>query len=164
MYQCGGYNGGYGYEAVTYAPYDPGTGKYSIEKGLVHSKNYLSVFDQNKDGITQTCEMPAAERHLDLNNDGVFSAGEHLAFNIFKDSTGKLDGKLTREEIYNGNRLNLQDPNYVKSKVQKLYNGHDLAQREGVNNNQGSQAGNNQFMQILTFMMMFMNGPAMSNS
>ncbi len=167
MYQsC--YGSGYGSsQAVTYAPYDPNTGKYSIAKGLEHSANYLSVFDRNGNGRTETNEMPVTEQHLDLNNDGVFSAGEHLAYNMFKDSTGNMDGQLTKQEIFNGNLLNQQDPNYVKSKVQQIYNQHNLAQREGMDGqpghgcNSGQPTANNNsqnFMQMfmMMFMMMFM--------
>ncbi len=180
MCQCGGYNNNYyngygnsyggGYDqGIVYAPYDPCTGKNSIAQGLHNSQTHaVSIYDNpnlggNGDGTVQTWELGQNKQHLDLNNDGVFSAGEQLAYTMFKDSfgsNGNPDGRLTMQENRAGEYLNQRDPSGVRSIVQKIYN-NLIAQYEGADisrsNCPDQDSQNPMQMFMMFFMMMSMN-------
>ncbi len=136
----------FSFRPVTYAPKDPKTGKNSIDKGLKFANKEVKQYDTNKNGTTTVSEMQNAlggkgsagellSKLIDLNADNKISSGEYLAWTMFTDSTGNMDGTVSGSEKMKATISALVDPKSTQSQMQKLYDGHNLAERENKTNN-----------------------------
>ncbi|MEW5822250.1 MAG: hypothetical protein AB1782_18795 [Cyanobacteriota bacterium] len=110
--------------SIDYAS-NPG-GKASIDKGLAYSKESLKALDKDGNGIINTKEAGALGSLIDLNNDGKISTAENLAYTMYQDASGKMDGILTALERATADTAMLQDPNQARQQMQQLLNGHNL--------------------------------------
>ncbi|MGD9581456.1 MAG: hypothetical protein AB7V50_08785 [Vampirovibrionia bacterium] len=132
-------------------------GKFSIDGGLAYSMESLKAFDFNGDGIVTTQETGQLGQLIDLNNDGKISASENLAYTMYQDAAGNMDGVVTAQERDAANRALMADPAKARSQMQQLSNGHNLQAREQQLTQQNSNAQNNPMMQMMqAFMQMFM--------
>ncbi len=147
------------FKLVTYAPVDKKTGKNSINDGLKFAQSEISLFDKDKNGTTTINEFKKGliknlkEKFKDaekaklvaklltklINLDGNknISAAEYLAYTMFTDATGNMDGTITCDEQEKAENLFVNDPVWSQSQIQRLYDGHNLAKREKQLNLQG---------------------------
>lgn len=134
-------------------------GKFSLDGGLAYSMESLKGLDQNGDGVVSTRETGPLGQVIDLNNDGKISASENLSYTMYQDSAGKLDGVVTAKERNAADQALMADPAKARAQMQKLHQGHNMAQKEeDLKQKEGMQ--NNPMMQffqqmIQAFMQMF---------
>ena len=120
-------------------------GKFSIDGGLAYSKESLKGLDANRDGAVSTQEAGPIGGVIDLNNDGKISASENLAYTMYQDAAGNMDGVVTAQERMAADRALMADPAKARQQMSKLHEGHDLANREQQLDNKNMM---NQFMQF----------------
>lgn len=111
-------------------------GRFSLDGGLAYSMESLGAADQNNDGIVTTQETGFLGQVIDLNNDGRISASENLAYTMYQDAAGNMDGVATAQERAKANDALISDPTTARQQMMKLHQGHNLEQREAnmINN------------------------------
>lgn len=132
--------------------------KYSIDGGLAFALKSLEALDANGDGVASAQEGGAIGKVVDLNNDGKISGAENLAYTMYQDAAGEMDGKATAKERYKADLALLSDPETAKAQMQKIYDGNKLGEREAAlqqkqQQEQQSQMVNQQLAMMMNFFM-----------
>lgn len=97
-----------------------------ISQGLDTAEGTLGVSDLNGDGYLTTFELANSKGSnfamaLDVNGDGLINDGEKMAYLVYQDSKGTLDGVTTSEERMEGD-LNIQNNlNVAKTDIKNIY-------------------------------------------
>lgn len=133
---------------IQYTTIDNSTGKFSIDGGLAYAMESLKAFDLNGDGTVSTQETGGFGQLIDLNNDGKVSAAENLAYTMYQDAAGNMDGIATVQERNAADQALINDPGKARSQMQELLQGHNLESKEQqLKQNMAMQ--NNPMMQMM---------------
>lgn len=119
---------------IQYTTVDEKTGKLSIAGGLAYSVNSSKPL-ADKDGNVPVLKNNPYIDVADFTGpegkpDGVITPGENLAYAIFQDTSVNPDGKVTPGEVKKTNLLITFVPEFIKSRMKTIYEGHNLAKRE----------------------------------
>lgn len=114
--------------AFQYTTKDESTGLYSIDGGLAFSIKSLEPY--KADGKVTAQEFGESGKYVDLNSDGEVSAAENLAYIMFQDATGDMNGAVSTQESKTAQMVLSRMPDYARDSMMKLFNGHNLEQRE----------------------------------
>lgn len=137
----------------------PENGKFSIDGGLAYAMESLKAFDLNGDGTVSTQETGAFGQLIDLNNDGKISAAENLAYTMYQDAAGNMDGIATVQERNAADQALINDPGKARAQMQKLLQGHNLEGRE-QQLKQNIAIQNNPMMQMMQLLEQMMKQQA----
>lgn len=119
------------------------TGELDLAAGRRFAKEYLKALDKDNDGYLSKSDFSSrcfAEEGknleekifdvLDLNSSGKINADEVLLYFIFQDLCGNMIGMVTSLEKRKADAIIVQDPNYAKSILKRLYDNFNPVERE----------------------------------